>query len=575
MDEQKKKKNKDTLASFRPGRFLSSVVRGERARRAYLAEWLGLPPPRYKVKAKHNLRIPMADGHVLLADHYAPRSAERLPTILIRSVWGRAWYDFPSGFMYSLISSRFAEQGYHVVLQEVRSDINGDLFATDERADGLATLDWLMQQSWCSGVVGMWGLSYLGSMQWAVAKDAPPCLQALTPGVTTSWMRSLFYQDDTLTLQNFIVVLALLSMGQEPFWKMVSQARRLEQRFAAAFALVPLLETDVVASGKPNASYRKALTSPQPDSSFWRQIDYRADVSAVIIPTHLISGWHDIFLRDLLDDYTRMHDAGQRPYLTIGAWGHMDPEGGFGNIRESLIWFDAQLKGNTTRLRERPVNVYMMGSDEWHAIETWPPVARPQCYYLHTQQQLTTQHTYTTEDTMPDHYRYDPADPTPSVGGAILDGKCGPQDNRLLEARSDVLSYTSEPFTQELSIMGTAQLTLYVQASAASTDFFGRICDVDSDGLSLNVTDGLLHLPANSDECRRITIDLLPTAHCFKTGHRLRLLVASGAHPRWVRNYGTSETIATASTMVASEQSIYHDEVYCSELRLPVYEERS
>jgi putative CocE/NonD family hydrolase len=176
----------------------------------------------------------------------------------------------------------------------------------------------------------------------------------------------------------------------------------------------------------------------------------------------------------------------------------------------------------------------------------------------------------------PDSYRYDPADPTPAVGGALLAFQgAGPQDNCRLEARTDVLCYTTPSLERDLDVIGLVRLELFAWSSLGRTDFFGRLCDVYPDGRSTNICDGLFRVEpgrgqAQPDGTLRIEIDMWATAHRFRRGHRLRLQVSSGAHPRWSRNLGTGEAVATGVRMKVAEQTVYHDAAHPSALVLPV-----
>lgn len=147
-------------------------------------------------------------------------------------------------------------------------------------------------------------------------------------------------------------------------------------------------------------------------------------------------------------------------------------------------------------------------------------------------------------------------------------------DNRLLEARSDVLCFTSEVIQEPLEIIGFVQLTIYARSSRSYTDFHGRLCNVYPDGRSINICDGLSrigpeHDSSQQDGVLKITFDLSPTAYRFLPGQRLRLQVSSGAHPRWNRNLGTGEVESTAVKMIAAEQTIMHDRDHPSALQLP------
>ena len=216
-----------------------------------------------------------------------------------------------------------------------------------------------------------------------------------------------------------------------------------------------------------------------------------------------------------------------------------------------------------------------LGADEWREFDAWPPPAEETRYHLHSDGGLSSE--AAPAGSSPDRYRYDPADPTPAVGGPLfgLSGKRGAVDNRELESRSDVLVYTTAPLQRDVEIIGPVRLELYARSSLEHADFFGRLCDVHPDGKSINVCDGLFRLEPGRGEQQpdgssRIEIDMWATAYRFRRGHSIRLQVSSGAHPHWNRNLGTGEPTATATTMVAAEQTIYHDREHPSAVILPV-----
>ena len=163
------------------------------------------------------------------------------------------------------------------------------------------------------------------------------------------------------------------------------------------------------------------------------------------------------------------------------------------------------------------------------------------------------------------------SDPVPSIPLA----GAGSQDNLPLEARSDVLVYTSPLLEEAVEIIGPVSMALYVRSTLEHTDFFARLNDVSPDGSSNNICDGLFRLEPGKGEVQAdgsllVHIDMWATAHRFLSGHRLRLLIASGAHPRWSRNLGTGEDVATGIRMAVAEQTIYHDAGHPSALILPI-----
>jgi putative CocE/NonD family hydrolase len=178
----------------------------------------------------------------------------------------------------------------------------------------------------------------------------------------------------------------------------------------------------------------------------------------------------------LLQDYWALLAAGHQPYLTIGPWLHTDAAASMTGFREALIWLRAHLLGDRHDLRKSPVRIFVMGANVWRDLPGFPPeTIQQQRWYLQERQGFATM---LPRDSSPDTYRFDPRDPTPSVGGAgrfVIQGR-GAQDNRALEARQDVLIYTSEPLERDIEIIGPVSAELFVRSSLEHTDFFVRLC---------------------------------------------------------------------------------------------------
>lgn len=549
-----------------------------RLRRQWLALVLRLPPPHYHVQVETGLRVPMHDGLTLAADHYFPTIPGNFPTILIRSPYGRCKQAGAFGLLLNFCAYRFAERGYHVVIQDTRGrfDSEGTFDPYfNEKADGLATLDWLKTHHWFNGVLGLWGGSYLGIVQWVIA-DAPP-VKAMVPSITGSHLQSIVYPDGAFDLSlalHWIAIFQALDEGKNLLHGL-RQLARVERTIQPAFTTLPVTQSDTTALGKPVEFYQKWLEHIRPDDEMWREVHQSTQPQRVTAPAHLISGWYDFFLRALLDDYAALKAAGRQPYLTVGPWHHFSEIASLYDLRAGIPWFNNYLKGDARHMRPRPVRIYVMGAREWRDLDTWPPPAQLTRFYLHAHQQLDTD--IPAADEGADNYFYNPADPTPAVGGTQFSPFAGERDNRKLEARPDVLTFTTPPLHQPLEVIGPVRLELYVRSSLEHTDFFGRLCDVYPDGRSINVCDGLFRIEpgrgaAQPDGSQCIEIDLWATAYHFKAGHRLRLQVSSGAHPRWTRNLGTGDGIG-GQTMQAAVQTIYHDAGHPSALVLPVVQD--
>jgi putative CocE/NonD family hydrolase len=239
-------------------------------------------------------------------------------------------------------------------------------------------------------------------------------------------------------------------------------------------------------------------------------------------------------------------------------------------IKPGLAWFHTHLKGEKYNLGKKPVRLYIMGANEWREFEIYPPPATERRFYLSGDKKLIE----TPIDSPPDRYCYDPANPTPIIGGTQFSLGGGMRSNRRLEQRTDVLSYTTAPVQQSFEAIGAVRLELYIASSLENTDFFGRLCDVFPNGHSINICDGLFRVETGKGSCQpdgtlRIEIDMWATAYRFRKGHRIRLIVASGAHPRWSRHLGGSSPL-TDTVLHSAQQTIYHDISHPSALVLPL-----
>jgi uncharacterized protein len=546
--------------------------------------WLRRAGRHFAVRVTRGVPVVMPDGVRLLADHYPPRGHGRAPTILIRTPYGRGGETpFGAGFSLAEFPARhLAARGYNVLVQGVRGCFaSGGVFNPHEyeAADGAATAAWIARQPWHNGRLGMWGPSYLGYAQWAASAAASAAFHALVPLVTSAEPFSVAHPDGAFGLETrlrWAHGVAVMDELYRSAWR-----GRLRQAFGgrasfdqrAAFRHLPLLEADLVAWGRALPHYRDALLHDRPDDPFWQVRDHSASVAHTTAPAHLIGGWHDYFLRGLLRDYQALHGAGRQPRLTIGAWHHAHPGVLLSGLREGLRWFDVHLRGAVAPATP-PVQLFVTGANVWRGDDAFPPPGVERRLFLREGRRLAVE--MPGGEAMADRYRYDPADPTLAVGGALLSFvEAGVRDNRALEARPDVLCYTSDVLAQELEFVGGARLELWVRSSLAHTDFFGRICDVEPGGRSLNVCDGLVRLAPGAgvpgaDGVLRIEIELSAAAHRFRRGHRIRLQVSSGAHPRWSRNLGTGEPVASAVRMVAADQEVYRDAARPSALLLPV-----
>jgi putative CocE/NonD family hydrolase len=544
-----------------------------------LVSWMMHLPPAHThdLVITHNIPIPMPDGVVLLADHYAPRSGRPLPTLLVRSPYGRR-------ALYSALSALpYAERGYQVLIQSCRGTAGSGgqfLYARHEHDDGLATIAWIKQQDWFSGELATIGASYLGFVQWAVAADAGPELKAMVPQVTASDLNHYRFQGGSLLLEVHLSWSCKMTLQAATGLRLrtLLLLSRLPPRLERAYGHLPLGEADQLVVHQSSQPFQDLLAH-EPEDVYWKPVDWSGRLAEVQAPVYLMAGWYDFFLDWQLKDYQALRRADKQPYLLVGPWTHVSAGLNGMLVRETLAWLDMQVKGKQDGGHEMPVHLFVMGENTWRHFADWPPPARTECWYLQPGGALAPSTSLASE---PDHYRYDPADPTPAVGGNSLGARkrMGPQDNRSLEARPDVLVYTSAALEHSLEVIGPVKAEMYVRSSLEYTDFFVRLCVVKASGRSINLCDGIVRLtpgsvPPEPDGSLCLSIELWPTAYHFRRGERLRVQVSSGAHPRFVRNLGSGEPLATGTKLCVASQVVYHDSEHPSAILLPVLAARS
>ncbi|MFE3857903.1 CocE/NonD family hydrolase [Streptomyces griseorubiginosus] len=523
-----------------------------------------LPPPATRdLTVERDLRVPMRDGAVLLADRWRPASGgDDLPTLLIRTPYGR------SGLVAHNMVRPLAERGYQVVALSTRGTFgSGGAFdpLRREREDGVDTLEWLVKQPWCGDAVVLYGMSYLGYAQWVVGDALPPQVKAIIPGVSESAFTLELVRKEAFSLEATLVW-GLLVAEQERSFPLLRMALRTRKE-RRAWPTLPLNRADTAAIGRP-APYFQNVLDHDAASPYWQVLDHSARVSDITVPVSTVGGWYDIFLPGQLRDYRTLREAGRTARLTVGPWAHMSQSVGRAMVDEALDFGLAHARDEEPSDRA-PVRLYVMGEEKWREFPSWPPPGyEPQRFHLHPAGTLATD---PPPASAPDTYHYDPADPTPTVGGVrmVVGVKAGGVDNTALEARPDVLTYTTPVLDKDVEVIGEVSAEVFFRSSLPYADVFVRLCDVDGQGRSTNVCDGLISL-TDADTTSCATVTLWPTAHRFRAGHRIRVQVSSGAFPRYNRNPGTGEPRATATTLRAADQQVFHDPACPSAVILPV-----
>jgi uncharacterized protein len=570
--------------------------------------------------ALNDRRAPMRDGVTLATDVYLPagedgrRAAEAFPAVLIRMPYGiRESYAYMPA-----VGRHWARKGYACVVQDVRgkfgSEGEWDPFV-HEVDDGYDAVDWVARQPWCDGRVGMTGESYFAFTQWAAAASHHPALRCIAPGDMGVDVYALLYEGGALALSSTAL------------WA-CDQARRGYMnwlRFDTRH--LPLAEM-AEAAGLPSRLYSELIAHPSRDV-YWLRYDLREVLSTVDVPVYLWSGWYDNMLTGTLGCWRGMERAdseraatgtGQRRprWLTLGPTDHEtspDFTRAVGRIRlpqgprtwdRVQAFLDAVLRGEGegeagSAFAATPrVRAYVTGAGRWREADEWPlPEAVFTPFYLRGEGNAATDGGPADGGPAggrldleppavepPDRYAYDPLDPPAWWEGKDLWAAARHLgDRRQLEARADVLTFSSDALEAPLEVVGPLRAVLWASTTAPDTDFVVSLVDVWPDGYAQLVQQGIRRLAyrdgdrpaaaARSGEVYRLELDLAATGHLFAAGHVLRVEVASADFDRWDRNLNTGRGLgADARTRIAM-QTLYHDEARASYIVLPVIEEGS
>ncbi len=529
-----------------------------------------LPPARSReVFVDRDLAAVMPDGVALLADRWYPAdgAVKSLPVVLLRTPYGRK--------QWAMIGRLIAERGYQVVIQSCRGTFGSGgewIPFRNEQADGNATLAWVADQPWFEGELATFGPSYLGLTQWAVADNPPGYLKAMALAVTASRFRdAVVYPSESFALETAITWMHQVEHQERGPLKSLAAQLASGAVLKAARDVRPVSDADLTAVGPHVAFFQDWLNHEAPGDEWWEPVSFGRHLERVP-PASLVAGWYDLFLPGQLDDYQALRAAGCSASLVIGPWHHTSPGGAAASLREGIELFDRQFGERPERAGSK-VRAFVMGSRRWLELDEWPPPFAEEPWYLSSGGRL--QRTVAGQ-CAPDRFRYDPVDPTPGVGGPSLNWRnAGRKDQRTREERADVITYTSDALADDLTVIGPLRTDLHVRSTLEHTDFFVRLCEVSPKGRSTNLSDGLVRLgpgdvSPSADGSMALRINMWPTANTFRRGHRIRLQVSSGAHPLFIRNPGSGEPLASATTIKVADQEILHDEGHPSSLVLPV-----
>jgi putative CocE/NonD family hydrolase len=548
------------------------------------------------IAIEYNLPVRMRDGVTLRADVYRPVGAGRLPVLLLRIPYNKT---VAQGYVYAN-PVWYARHGYVVVVQDTRGRYESEgefapLIA--EAADGADTIAWCRDLPGTTGKVGTFGFSYSGVNQLLAASEQPAGLAAACPGFYPTSMYDHFsFVNGAFCLSTIAQWLTIIApdfarrRNDADALSLIREAEAVVGKWhpASSVATVPLIAPNRL------ASFPQELLAHPARDGFWEGTDVERLPVMRDLPCLHVGGWYDTFIDQTLSGYKRMSassSAEQR--LLVGPWLHIPWSQTVGEIdfghdaanvvdAHQLAFFDAHLKGGRRRNESlAPVSVFMMGSNRWRNLESWPPAGiGPTRLFLHSRGRANsaTGDGWLDEaapaEEPSDVFVYDPLMPVPSVGGHAC---CSPDvtpmgayDQSTVQMRNDLLIYDTRPVDVRTEVLGAITIELWIATTVPDTDFTAKLCHLRRDGRSINLCEGIQRLrfardPAREHlatpgepQCLRFVIG--NTAVELAPGEALRLEISSSNFPAFDRNPNTGGRIGHEGPFDCRQalQTVFH-----------------
>ncbi len=528
------------------------------------------PEKAVQPKANSNfteMMAPMRDNVRLAGNVFLPKTGTGpFPTVITRTPYGKDTAVFMQ------LAGQHTARGFAFVAQDCRGKFKSEgkyRAFEDDLNDGYDTVEWVAQQPFCNGKVGIMGASAMGITSNLAAAADPPHLTAAFVIVAPS---SMFYES---SFQGGV-------FKEADVGKWLKQQNAIEQ-------LMDIVKRPVM-------------------DDRWRQSDLPAHVGKIRIPMYNVGGWYDMFNQGNVNNFVYLQYQGREgakgnQKLYMGPFGHGNLSGDLtypkdsgiiGVIGEGLRWFDYWLKGVDNGIMTEPnVKYYQMASarkgqasdiNGYKAIEDWPPKTNETRYYLQEGFALSTEKP--TEASSFTFYDFNPSNPVPTVGGANLTLDRGPKDQREIGERQDYLRYQTPPLDKNVTVAGQVFVELWVSTNAPDTDFHAKLVDVYPDGYEAILLDAPMRCRyrygrepkdvkmMTPGKVEKLRLDLWSTANTFEIGHRIALHVTSSNSPRFEVNPNTGEAPGESKLPPrTAKNNVHHEAEHASAVILPILAE--
>lgn len=532
------------------------------------------------------------DGYQLSTHIYKPVGEGPWPVVMMRTPYGQTTGDS------ILVGQEYAKRGIAYVQQYCRGKGGSEgTYApnTYEKEDGTALMNWICAQDWCESL-GIQGMSYMAYCAWCLADDLNPkvkCMYVEEYGVD----RHISLYKDGLFRQDIMSGWAIDNAEED----ITKPEKNPASPYFEQYLYMPQVTMDVDMLGAELSWYRDWITNTNYNDAYWNEgvwAQLKNVPAQVDIPVTVVAGLYDHHLEGTLLGYERLNDKTKaNSRLLLGPWNHgygITPShidashaGDINVTRDTFNWFYSILVDDV--IPEGNVQVYFIEEDEWVTLDNWPIEADgSKTYYLTTQGNSVHDKAFTlsaenqdAQDTI--QYAYDPKDPVISSGGETLftwSAKRGSQPQPEIGYRSDVISFVTEPLTEDLSIAGKISADLTVSTDVDDTCFTYTVSEVGPDGATYNIRSGITTLAYRNDplgdrqtytpnEVVEITIETLPITWNVKAGNRIRVDITSSNFPEYsVHSNYAGVWSEQAETRVAN-QTIYIGDTYASTVTFP------
>lgn len=529
------------------------------------------------VHGAESVAVRLRDGTRLHTDVYLPRSARRVPAILIRTPYDKTHPDT----LLPELAVRLVDAGFAVVLQDVRGKIRSTGRAVpfaDEAADAHQVLDWLTAQPWSDGVVGCWGNSYYGYTAWAACASGHPAVRALVSRLTTTDVGGqLVHRNGVFRLGPMVEWLLSTWAGTSNRLPRIDWSRR------------PLADLLAALPGTGSTLPARDWPATPPADPRWRRLTFDGrDPVLGRLPTLHWAGWYDLFTGGQLADWRHARRAARAPqYLIASASDHLDNVFTVDGVRSAdrpdidradplvrqaildrtvppvVDFFARYLRADAPSGGRRiaaPVRWQAAGDpadDGWRADEHWPPtgVDHLRLHLVGGSQDGGDLSCRPDHDAHPVHWEHDPRDLVPATDVDWWRPLPALPDEREVENRADVVTFTGPAVRRALHLAGPVLLTAVLRSTAPVHHVVVKLCDVAPDGVSRRILEAPYRIE-DADHPRRVRIPLGDTAYRLGTGHRLRLQLASSCFPLYLPHSGDQRDPWTAERLAGSGQEI-------------------